>query len=220
MFTWMHWIEPEENSWTSGFGKGDKGPHREIRLTKDVSSESGERKTGGVVWKLQSLEKEKEEKQLCDRQFPSRHTIVSGKWFYTPTEAKKRERKKQYIQLSRECNSQSIVGCDSTETSDKGNDRLTLNFLSIGQDCKPSHGGLNLSWRPCPKGYFIQNSFQILNCPSSSRKSNQNLHLVLLQGSVNWWAWCCEEFPSPLFNKYKGRGVDVCLSNRMIQWYS
>lgn len=48
MLTWMHWIEPEEKSWARGFGKDDKGPHREIRLTKDASSESGARKPGGV----------------------------------------------------------------------------------------------------------------------------------------------------------------------------
>lgn len=49
MFTWMHWIEPEEKSWTRGFGKDGKGPHEEIRVTEDASSESGARKPGGVV---------------------------------------------------------------------------------------------------------------------------------------------------------------------------
>lgn len=49
MFTWMHWIEPEEKSWTRGFGKDDKGPHEERRVTEDASSESGARKPGGVV---------------------------------------------------------------------------------------------------------------------------------------------------------------------------
>lgn len=75
-------------------------------------------------------------------QFTSPRVTGSGKWFYSPPESKKeRERNNAF-----DCQGNAIVNPLLTVTSvkhqTKGSDKLTLKFLSILQDWKPSNGSL------------------------------------------------------------------------------